>query len=44
MKDTAPQRATILVVDPDGDRRARILRVTWGRRRNASRPRPARRR
>jgi threonine dehydrogenase-like Zn-dependent dehydrogenase len=26
MKDTAPQRATILVVDPDGDRRARILR------------------
>jgi DNA-binding NtrC family response regulator len=26
MKDTAPQRATILVVDPDGDRRARLLR------------------
>jgi hypothetical protein len=24
------------VVDPDGDRRARILRVTWGRRRTAS--------
>ncbi len=26
MKDTAPQRATILVVDPDGTRRARLLR------------------
>jgi hypothetical protein len=26
MKDTAPQRATILVVDPDGARRARLLR------------------